>query len=192
MSFEYEGEHNLSVTIETKRLELKSVVPEDFENYYSKLYSCPEVMKSFAYGVPLDSETTAERVEMWAHRWEQNDPFSAFSVRLKEEDTFAGQVSLLKQNEKLPGAGVLAYLFSKDTWGQGIASEAVLPVVNDYATELAKQAREIHSKAFTTLYATARVDNMASNKILEKAGMALEETKEAFGALRHHYRKAIA
>ena len=76
-----------------------------------------------------------------------------------------------------PGRAELAYLFFKDFWGKGFASEAVSVLVNEYAPALieykydfAKGFKDCPSMVLVRIDATASPDNIASCKILDKLG----------------------
>lgn len=184
-----ETDEGLTVTIDTERLRLTSVTEKEKELYYTYLYSDQEVMEKFATGVTRTQEAAQGSVITWMERWKSKNPFSSLAVNTQDHDEFVGQV-VLGYGEH-PGESELAYLFAKKHWGQGLGTEAVTPVVKLYAHELAKKQYKVNGQPFTTIVATARVDNVGSVKILEKTGMTLEKEEEKFGHMRKHYRKTV-
>lgn len=183
-----ETDAGLEVTIDTERLHLVSVT-EQQTAVYQALFTDKDVLKSFGTGIPRKDEEIQQDVTTWSQRWKLNDPFSSLAVFMQESDDVIGQVVL--EHGRYPGESELGYLFAPRHWGKGIATEAVTPVVEQYAHELAKRKCKVNGQPFTTLFATARENNHASNKILKKVGMTLEETKERFCHMRHHYRKTM-
>lgn len=183
-----ETDEGLTVTIDTERLRLTSVKQEDDRQYHATLFGEADVMKKFGTGNTRNLEQVVERVKGWVDRWKNKIPFSSLAVRQQDDDNVIGQVVLGMGNN--PGESELAYLFGKEHWGKGFGSEAVGSVVNQYAPELAKKY-EIQGQLFSTITATSRVDNVASIKILEKAGMKIEKQEEKFGDIRNHYRKTL-
>jgi RimJ/RimL family protein N-acetyltransferase len=184
-----ETDEGLTVTIDTERLRLTSVKQEDDKQYHATLFGDVDVMKKFGTGDTRNPEQVTERVKGWADRWKKKIPFSSLAVRKQTDDNVIGQVVLGFGDA--PGESELAYLFGREHWGQGFGTEAVLPVVKQYAPALASKKYEIDGQPFSTITATSRVDNPASIKILEKAGMTVEKQEEKFGHMRNHYRKTL-
>jgi RimJ/RimL family protein N-acetyltransferase len=172
ISFEEEEENHLKVTIETKRVHMESVQKSAIENYVS-LFAKPENREKFADGNPLSAANTQLAVEKWVSRWHAGDPFSALAVFQREEDVFMGHV-VLGYGEK-HGETELAYIFDKEHWGKGYGKESVHAVVKEFAPELKRKGYRLKyqedKKEFTAITATSRIDNTASTKILESAGL---------------------
>lgn len=171
MSFIHFAKHagQLHVTIETERLYLESVTAK-FLPDYSKMFSDPEVMKTFSTGKPWEEEVIHVTFDGWVTRWKQDDPFSSLCVSKNDDDSqFIGHV-VLGHGEK-PGQSELAYVLNKLKWGQGYGKEAVHAVVRDYAPALARRNYTLAGEIFTSISATALETNTASIKILENAGL---------------------
>lgn len=178
-----------SASIDTERLHIRSVTPDDLDSYV-KLYGDPDVMKSFADGKTKTKAEVEPRLALWCSRWKEGDPFSALAVETRDKAEFIGHI-ILGHGEN-PGESEMAYLFVKDAWGRKFGTEAVQAVTTDYVDAI--RSREfllnrfhLDRKPLTTLCATARVDNVASNRILEGIGMWPKKTDEKYGAQRHHY-----
>jgi ribosomal-protein-alanine N-acetyltransferase len=173
---DFENRQGLRVTITTERLVLRSVVEDDIPDLV-RLYADADVMRKFGAGTPKDEETTIKRVkDTWIPRWRDNDPRSAFVVYLKEDPKVIVGNVVLGVGEG-PGRSELAYLFFKEFWGKGLASEALGALVHEYATALierkynfAKGFKDCSAMILTRIDATASPDNIASYKILDKLG----------------------
>lgn len=198
IAFEIDDNDYLHVFIDTERLHLSSVVPEQIDDY-CKLYADKEIMKKYLFGVPLSKKESTGRVITWTREWAAQNPFSAFSVFEKQADPFIGNIGLRAAPEK--NAAELFYIYhsqvkGKKIHGQGYGTEAATAVVKDYAPKLQKQNIPLirpdgTKEPFKGLYAVAREDNPGSWKILEKVGLKHEETVEKYGAKRRVYRGLV-
>lgn len=186
INFFLDDENALTVTINTPRLSITSVVPSEWESYYIHLYNDPEVMKKLADGQTRPKEKVQQRIEnIWAKRWKENIPYSQFTVRKSDTEDLLGCVVLAP--EDIPGQAEVSYAFKQNCWGKGFGTEAVTPVVKEYGPATVQEGYVIKAKPLKTITATARPDNPASVKILEKLGMHKIKEEEKYGNLRYHY-----
>lgn len=175
----------LSVTVDTKRLHMRSATIEDCDSYV-KLFGDPEVMSKFGTGETISKEMIETRIkDVWSERWNQNDPYSNLAVFKKSTDEFIGNVVL--RHGDVPGQFELAYLFKKSHWGNGFASEAAMAIVKDYSRATIQEGYTIEGKTLETINATARPDNPGSIRILEKLGMHKISEQIKYNALRCHF-----
>jgi ribosomal-protein-alanine N-acetyltransferase len=149
--------------IETIRLSLRRMVPEDLEELL-EIFTDSKVMDSF--GVP---PFTREQMMGWVERnlAHQNEHgYGLFSVILKSENRLIGDCGL--EHMILEGQEVveLGYDLASRYWGQGLATEAA-QAVRDYAFT-ALDLRELVSLIQT--------GNIASRRVSEKLGMQLRRT----------------
>jgi len=147
--------------IETRRLRLRSMVPEDTEDLLA-IFTDPRVMKSF--GVP---PFTREQMTGWVKRnlaHQDEHGYGLFSVILKSENRLIGDCGL--EHMSLDGHDVveLGYDLASQYWGQGLATEAA-EAVRDYAFT-ALDLRELVS--------LIQIHNLASQRVSEKLGMRLQ------------------
>lgn len=182
--------NGLSVTIDTERLRLHSIEATDEEvDRSAVLYGSREVMAKFATGETRSRDDVIKRIkDVWARRWHEGDPYSAFSVFKKDTGEFLGHVVL---GHSAPGISEIAYLFQRAHWGKGYGSEAVQAIVRDYALATVRAGYLLDGKPLEKIVATARPDNPASVRILQKAGMELVSEEEKYGSLRHHYKISV-
>ena len=175
----------LTVTIDTDRLHIRSVEASDCSSY-AALFSDEDVMSKYGFGQTKTQEETESRVkDMWVKRWHQRDPYAGLAVFNNDTDDFLGHVVIGHGDE--PGQSELAYLFMKNYWNKRYGSEAVTAVVKDYAPATVAEGYTLEGKPLETITATARPDNPASVKILEKLGMHKIGEEEKYGAVRHHF-----
>ncbi len=155
-------------TIETERLTLRVIAPGD-EDAICAVTSDQEVSDNtstlpFPYE-RSDAEAFIERVRQGI---ESGTEF-CFGVRLRETGTLIGTMGVVLTTEH--ERGDIGYLFGREYWGQGYASEACAAVV-----AYAFGAFDIHK-----LTAAWYGDNPASGRVLEKCGFVRE------GMQREHY-----
>ena len=156
----------LSIKIITPSLVIRSVTKDDSNNY-CKLFSNSDVMSKYANGVPIsDSKKINTRLDGWVQRWSTNDPFNALAVFERNSSKFVGSVVIGRSNQT--GIAELAYLFHKEFWGKGIATEAVSALINHFAVELIKREYMLDGDYLQAITATTRIDHIASQKILER------------------------
>jgi ribosomal-protein-alanine N-acetyltransferase len=184
----YLNDHDsLTVKIHTERLHMRSVEPSEKDcSSYAALFGDPEVMGKYATGQTKTPEEIQTRIkDTWVKRWQQGDPYSALAVFKDDTDEFIGHVVIGHGDEA--GQSELAYLFKKDHWNKGYGTEAVTAVVKEYAPATVEEGHTLDGTPLEKITATARPDNPASVKILEKLGMHKTGEDNKFGALRHHY-----
>jgi ribosomal-protein-alanine N-acetyltransferase len=184
LSTERLPEGSINVRIETNSLVISSVQSHEAAEYHTHLYGDGRVMEKFASGVTRDEDYVKGRIDVWAKRWAEGDPFSALTIRTKDGE-FVGQVTM-GHGEK-PGTSEIAYLIRHDIWNQGFGTEAVRAVVKSLAPTLKEFGYNVEGAPFTIIEATARPDNPASGRILLRCGLSVVSTSEKFGATREHF-----
>ena len=149
--------------IDTKRLYLRKMVPEDIEDLL-RIFTDPKVMASF--GVP---PFTREQMRGWVERnlaHQDEHGYGLFSVILKSENRLIGDCGL--EHMVLDGREVveLGYDLASRYWGRGLATEAA-QAVRDHAFTV------LHLRELVSLI---QVGNLASQRVSEKLGMELQRT----------------
>ena len=179
----------LHVCIRTPRLELTPVTPADTADYYAKLFGNPKATEKFGDGKPKSYEVVEKRVNSWAGRWAEGDPFAGLAVRLRSTGELIGNV-VVGYSEQAEQAEV-AYIFSPDHWEKRYGLEAAIgavvhlaPLVRAYALASAQLAghgvppfvtkyhdNPVPGPTFAKLDATANADHVASQRILAQVGI---------------------
>ena len=165
--------------LETERLYLREMTPSDFDSLCQILQD-NDVMYAYE-GAFSDGE-----VQEWLdrqinryHRWK----FGLWAVILKDTDKMIGQCGLTMQPWKADEVLEIGYLFQKNYWHQGYATEA---------------ARACKQYAFEVLGASEvcsiiRDSNTASQKVAIRNGMTMVDTwtKHYRGVDMPHYRYTV-
>jgi len=149
--------------IKSDRMLLKEISWEDVENIH-KLHSVPEVDKFNTLGIPADINTTKNVIKADIDDQDKN-PRSKFCWKIVLKDTadFIGVAGMSLSNDRFKMAEFYYKLFPK-YWGNG------------YATEIAKRLIQLGFEEFKLhrIEAGVATENLASIRVLEKAGMMRE------------------
>lgn len=147
--------------LETERLTLRPLRKSDAEDIARQI-SDWEVVKNLAVVPhPYDLNMAHEFIE----RVQQQSPEAAenFAVVKRRDGVLIGSIGLRKKTD-VPGGGLgidIGYWFGREHWGQGYGSEAVSCAV----------AYGFEGCGAEQIWATLDKTNVASRRVLEKAGL---------------------
>jgi ribosomal-protein-alanine N-acetyltransferase len=167
------------VELSTTRLRLREFRPEDFATTHAYA-SDPEVTKHMVFGPNSEVETRAFLQRVIAQQTAQPRPGYELAVELRENGRHVGGVGFRagKRND-------MGYIFHREVWGRGYATEAARAVLEFGFREL-----KLHR-----IIAECDVRNTGSARVMEKLGMRREGCflKDTFtrGAWRDSYLYAI-
>lgn len=148
---------------ETPRLLLREVTEADIPAIH-ELHSLPETDQYNTMGIPETLRVTHDLVHTWLQMQEATPrTLYVFAIVLKENPQLAGLFGMILSAPKKKSAEVW-YKLHKDHWRRGYASEA-LECMLQFAFE---------TLALHRIEAGCAVENMASIRVLEKAGMLRE------------------
>jgi len=148
-----------SLTLTTPRLQLSAPRLSDAAEIFQSYARSPQVARYLvwtAHGAPHETEAFLVRCleGMAAGR------AVPFVIRLRAGGELIGMIELRPAGHKSD----LGYVLSQAHWGRGYATEALRAVIS-HAWTMPGMAR---------IWATCDVDNLASARVLEKAGMLRE------------------
>jgi len=144
--------------IETERLIIDEIRPEDRENYFVNISHDREVLKTFVcrYQENLedfDFESYLGRLDI-------------FAIREKNTKNLIGIfVECDVDREKMTLE--IGYGLGSRHWGKGYMTEVAKAMLGYY-----------HESGFKTVYASFFPENIASKRIMEKCGMTYSHTNE--------------
>ncbi len=149
--------------LNSTRLSLRFVLRSDLDSIHH-LHSLPETNKYNTLGIPEHMDVTRQIVDQWIEDFNINPILSyTFVIELKEDKQFTGLIALNLSKPKYRSAEIWFKLLP-EFWGKGYATEAVKEIIHFGFQDL-----NLHR-----IEAGCAVDNVASIKVLEKAGMILE------------------
>jgi RimJ/RimL family protein N-acetyltransferase len=147
--------------ITTERLLLRWPVEADAPEIFARYAQDPEVTRyltwrphtSLQETLEFQRKSAADRAEGKVCSW---------LIRLRERHEVLGMIGLGIEKH----VASLGYCLARDAWGRGYATEAAQAVV--------ALARE--NESLWRIQASCHVDNTASGRVLEKAGLVFEGT----------------
>ena len=153
--------------IETARLHFRQINADDLDVFWM-MVSDPEVMKYLGVvaGTTLSREETRITLEKMLEFWAVHG-VGRWAIVNKEDGKFIG-ICGFRLFETTPE---LFYMFSKESWGKGLATEAARASLR-YGFEELRVDRII---------AVTRHANTASRRVIAKLGMKYEKEMNHFG-----------
>jgi ribosomal-protein-alanine N-acetyltransferase len=152
----------VKIILETKRLVLRRQVPSDLDDLWA-LYRDPEITK-FIPDAPRTREEAREELEWHMNGHPQNSDLGLWATIHKESGKFIGRCGLLPWTIEDQQEVEVAYTIARNSWGQGLATEAAQAIVQ-YGFEKLHLAR---------LVSLIELENIASQRVAEKIGMTFE------------------
>lgn len=167
---------NEKVILETKRLLLREMNESDFDAL-CKILCDEETM--YAYEGAFSDQEVGEWLDRQLSRYREFG-FGLWAVVLKETGMMIGQCGLTMQPWKNDEVLEIGYLFQRNFWHNGFATEAAI-ACKKYAFEVLK-ADEVCS--------IIRDTNIPSQKVAERNGMTKKDawTKHYRGVDMPHFR----
>jgi ribosomal-protein-alanine N-acetyltransferase len=148
--------------LETSRLSLRHLVPGDLDALYA-LYRDPEIRRYFPDGTRTREETR-EELEAFLRGHRKHPQLGLWATVERSTNAFLGRCGLLPWTIDGREEVELAFLIDKARWGEGLATEAALGIV-EHARSRLKLRR---------LICLIMAGNVASQRVAEKAGMRFE------------------
>ena len=152
------------VVLETERLVLRRLVPEDIAALHA-LYRDPVVRRYFPDGTRT-LEQTREELEWFLHGHPRHRELGLWATVERATGAFLGRCGLLPWTIDGVAEVELAYLIDPARWGEGFATEAARAIVR-HAHEAIGLAR---------LIGLIDPANRASVRVAEKVGLRFERT----------------
>jgi [ribosomal protein S5]-alanine N-acetyltransferase len=165
--------HKGTVTIETERLILRKFVIEDAEEMFANWANDTEVAEYMRWNAHVDINETKKNLKNRIDKYQEPSTYY-WAIIMKAINKPIGNIALIYSNEYDMSADV-AYCIGRSFWGQGIATEALKRVLEFGLIEV----------NFNRIEAYHSVNNVASGRAMQKAGMKYE------GRMRQKYRSHI-
>lgn len=146
-------------SFETDHLRLRRSVVEDAEAIFAEYAQDREVTMYLAWRPTGQIEDTREHLRVSAKAWEEGKAFQWVIFR-KRDNQLLGAVGMRVDGHKVE----LGYVLARRFWGKGYMTEAVRAVVN-----WAIKEEEVYR-----IWAVCDVENPASARVMEKAGLQRE------------------
>lgn len=154
--------------IETKRLYMREMTQDDFDDL-CKMLKDKDVM--YAYEHAFDDEEAHEWLDRQIMRYRKYG-FGLWAVILKETDEMIGQCGITMQDCGGEEVAEVGYLFCKEFWHQGYATESAV-ACKKYAFD---------TLGFDKVYSIIRDNNIASQNVAKRNAMKKVKT-----IVKHYY-----
>jgi len=145
--------------LETEHLRLRAPDLEDAEEVFATYARDPEVTRYLSFRPHQHVAQSRDFLRRCVANWAAEGPYTWLITR-REDDRLLGVIDARPQGHRVE----LGYALGREHWGRGIMTEAVRAVI---AWALGQP--EIHR-----VWAVCDVDNGASARVLENAGMERE------------------
>lgn len=154
------------IFIETERLILREIIPEDAEAFFA-MDSNPEVVKYVGMKPLTDISQSVAMIEAIRNQYTEN-AIGRWAAILKETGKLIGWsgLKLIKEINNHQNIHDLGYRFTPEYWGKGYATETSVAVLNYGFNEM----------KLDIIYAYTDVENTVSNHVLEKLGFEQKNT----------------
>ncbi len=152
-----------SETIETERLVLRRPKKSDAQAVFHRYASDREVTRYLSWPMHRSVADTLAFLAMSDEEW-QRWPAGPYLVLTRDNGTNGTLVGSTGLFYKSPTRAVTGYVFAKDAWGQGYATEALQAMV-DIALQTGVERLE----------AICHAEHTPSTHVLEKCGFTREE-----------------
>jgi ribosomal-protein-alanine N-acetyltransferase len=148
------------IELETARLKLRRFTWDDLDEL-ARIGADPET-RGFMWTGPADREVTTRNLRRWMEEYERN--LGLLAMIYKPDGRLIGQCGLEEDEEGRVGLG---YTLRKEYWCKGLAPEACAAVL-EYGFD---------ALGLGCIWSSARADNSASRRMMEKVGMSFRESK---------------
>lgn len=158
----------MAVILETERLSLRAWTHDDAEALF-EICRDAEVMRHIGTGEPHRDLDETRRFLAWAAAYQKEHGFCRWAVVEKSSGKVIGSCGFVRIESI--GEIELGYLFDREAWGQGFATEAAGACL-DYGFEKLN---------FSQVIALTDPEHAASQHVLEKIGFISQGLKEVCG-----------
>lgn len=151
--------------VKTERLLLRRPRQSDAQAIFTTFASDPEVTRYLSWPTHRNVADTRSFLSLSDDEWQRwpAGPFLVFSQRSGISEELLGSTGLYYQS---PSRAVTGYVFAREAWGQGYATESLRAIV--------KVARQT---AVERLEAICHAEHAPSAHVLEKCGFIREEVR---------------
>jgi ribosomal-protein-alanine N-acetyltransferase len=149
----------------TPRLTVRQLQPGDAPAMYT-IYGDPEVVRHMDDRLPLPLELCETWIEVSARNYATRG-YGLCAVIERDTGELVGCGGVVHSRHQTDAPPEIVYAFRRDRWGRGYASE-VVPALLEH---------EARQHGLAHIWATIDPENLASARVLTKAGMLWQHTR---------------
>ena len=150
--------------LETERLKLRLIRTTDAEHIYRTWASDPEVTRYLTWQTHESPEDTRKIVDLWVSEYEKEGTYR-WGIERKSDGVLMGMIDAVGFRNGVPAIG---YCLGRAYWNNGYMTEALKAVISELFTE-----------GYDAVFIEAVVENIGSNRVIEKAGFIFTGTRPA-------------
>jgi ribosomal-protein-alanine N-acetyltransferase len=154
-----------SEIIETERLLLRKFTNDDIDDMLKNWISDKDVQSMYGEPIYTDTQSVSSLLTRWLLEYR-------FAIILKETSENIGHISCCKYYEK-ENTAEIEYCIGKQFWNNGFVTEAIKAFIK----------YTFNNTSIIKLEAFHRIENPASGKVLQNAGMNLTDNVLRFSNL---------
>lgn len=164
----------MKITLETKRLILRPFEIKDYKKAYINWMSDEEVTKYLTWNAHKTEDDSKNIISLWVEQYEKPERIN-FAIELKENRELIGGIDVCGYIEGIP---VVGYVSSRKYWNNGYMTEAFTEVI-----------RFLFSQGYEKIKVDACVENIGSNRVIQKCGGKYINTIEEYIKSKEKYFK---
>lgn len=161
--------HKGTVTIETLRLILRRFDEQDAGDMFRNWAGDAEVCRFLSWGPHTSADASLKRIRYWCTRYQWNNSY-VWALEAKGKGCVIGSISVEIADDIGEGCEV-GYCLSKEYWNRGVMTEALQAVLHFLFYEV----------GYRRIQAKHDILNVASGRVMQKAGMQYEKTEYKAG-----------
>ena len=155
----------MKLTLETERLLLRPFAIEDAEAMFDGWASDDEVTKYLTWNTHRTVEETKWILSLWVKEYEKPERLN-FAIVQKEDGQLIGGIDVVGYDNGVP---VIGYKLARMYWNRGYMTEACRRVLT-----------YLFSQGYEKVRIDAMVENIGSNRVIQKCGGILWKTEEEY------------
>ena len=157
----------MKLSLESERLRLRPFRTEDAEDMFNGWASDPEVTKYLTWPTHENIETTKALLAKWVKESEEKPERLNFAIERKEDGKLIGGIDVVGYLDGVHGTPVIGYNLSRAFWNRDYMTEALNCLLS-----------YLFGQGYDAVRIDAAVANTGSNRVIQKSGGTLFETKE--------------
>ena len=150
-------------TLETKNLILRRLEIKDYKEAFDSWYKDKEVAKYSLWDEHKSSEFTKKIFEIWYKEYQNLDVYR-WIIELKKTKEIIGIIDSQSNKYEDYGAFEIGYSLSQKYWNNNYMTETITKVIEFFMEDVEANV----------VYAECMSDNIASERVMQKAGMVKE------------------
>ncbi len=162
-------QHKGTVRIETLRLLLRRFEEQDAEDMFNNWAGDAEVCRYLSWGPHISADVSQKRIRNWVEAYRRDNSY-VWALEMKGKGSAIGSISV-EIADDIGESCEVGYCLSKEYWNRGVMTEALQAVLHYLFYEV----------GYRRIQAKHDVLNVASGRVMQKAGMQYVKTEHTVG-----------